>query len=118
MAKNGNVPMQFGQPNGNPAGRPPGRKTRIQFQNAFIADLAAAWAESGKGILKLVAKEEPAKFMMACVALMPKSVELDTHGPLGEMSDDDLQAMLEHVRAQRAKLIDERPAVVKQSKDA
>jgi hypothetical protein len=118
MAVNGNgngvgpgrppVATQFGGPVGNPAGRPPGRKTRIQFQTQFIADLAEAWAELGKGVLKIVAKEEPAKFMMACVALQPKQVEADV-GLFTDLSDDDLGALLDHVRAQRAKLIEERP---------
>ena len=84
------------------------------FQAAFLADLADEWLTSGKGVLKIVAKEHPEKFMQACVALMPKSVELDTRGPLSEMSDDDLQAMLDHVRSQRAKLIEEKPAIIEQ----
>lgn len=122
MAVNGNgngvgpgrppVATQFGGPVGNPAGRPPGRKTRVQFQAAFISDIAEAWAELGKGILKIVAKEEPAKFMMACVALMPKQVEADIGGPLADLSDDDLAAVLDHVRAQRAKLVEERPVTI------
>ena len=98
-------------PGGAP-GRPVGRKTRIQFQTAFIADLAEAWEREGKGVLKIVAKEEPAKFMMACVALMPKQLEADIGGPLADLSDDDLTLMLDHVRAQRAKIIEEMPAVI------
>jgi hypothetical protein len=121
MAVNGNgngvgpgrppVATQFGGPVGNPAGRPPGRKTRVAFQAAFISDLAEAWARDGESVLKIVAKEEPAKFMMACVALMPKQVEADIGGPLADLSDDDLGALLDHVREQRAKLIEQKPVI-------
>jgi hypothetical protein len=98
-------------PGGAP-GRPPGRKTRIQFQTAFISDLAAEWERSGKGVLKIVAMEEPGRFLQACVALMPRQLEADIGGPLADLSDDDLTLMLDHVRAQRAKMIKEMPAVI------
>ena len=108
MAKTGNghsagsVPTRFGQPLGNPPGRPPGRKTRLQFQVAFISDLAEAWAELGKGALKNMAREDPTKFVQVCASLQPRQLEadIDIVGP--DLPDDVLDALIDDVRARLA----------------
>ena len=52
-------PWQPGQ-SGNSLGRPPG--TRNRFSEAFIADVAGAWATHGAEILEKMALTEPSRF--------------------------------------------------------
>jgi hypothetical protein len=96
-------------PGGSP-GRPKGARNRLQSD--FLRDLAEAWALEGKGALRIMCKEFPEKFVQVCAGLMPKEIALEVGGPLADLSDDDLAAMLDHVRAQRAKLVEERPVTI------
>jgi len=89
-------------PSTNP-GRPVGARNKLQ--RAFLEDLAAEWEVSGKDALKLMAIENPTKFVQCCAALMPKEVALDVSGPLSAMSDDELQAALQSIRQLRADAI-------------
>jgi hypothetical protein len=88
---------------GNPTGMKPG--TRHRLQNAFLADLLAAWEHDGKDALKLMVRENPVKSVQVCAGLMQKEVALDVAQPLGEMSDDELQAALQSIRQLRADAI-------------
>jgi hypothetical protein len=81
-------------------------KVRTQFTNKFLADLAEAWEQNGKAALTIMFHEEPSKFVQVCAALMPRQVELDASGPLAELTEEELQALMETVRQQKAKLIE------------
>jgi hypothetical protein len=64
-----------GGPSLNPRGRTPGSRDKIS--QAFLRDLQALWEEEGPAILKRLAKKDPRAIVAACVALVPKGVEVD-----------------------------------------
>jgi hypothetical protein len=72
--------------------------SRNKISEAFLHDLAAEWAESGPGALKVMAKEEPGNFVKVVAALLPKEFEI-TDSRLNDMSDDELDLLINEVRA-------------------
>jgi len=106
------------RPDGLPAsaGRPRGARNRLQTQ--FLEDLLEAWQRDGKAALKVAAVEEPTKFIQICAGLMPREVQLEATGPLTDLSDEELSALLEHVREMRAKLIEQEPVMIEAKSDA
>jgi len=103
-------PFQKGNTMGVGHGRRKGARDKLQTR--FIEDLAEAWEKYGKDALVITAREEPAQFVKICSTLMPKEVALDVSGPLNDMSDDELNALLDHVREIRAKLIEQKPLLI------
>jgi len=97
--------MKFGE-DGHRGGRPSGAKNKLQ--TAFLRDLAEAWERDGAVALKVMVKEDPSKFVQVCAALMPREVAVE-HSQLGDLSDDEVNQLLEYVRESRAKLIDAKP---------
>lgn len=63
---------------GNPGG--PGRPagSRDKLTQAFLRDLQAIWDEGGIEMLRRLEKTDPRSVVAACVALVPKSVEVDS----------------------------------------
>jgi hypothetical protein len=59
---------------GNPAGRKPGSKNR--FSEDFWRDLANDWAEHGLDAIRAVRTADPAKYLMACVNVLPKDLNV------------------------------------------
>jgi len=99
------------RPDGMPQG---GRRAgvRNKLQTSFLEDLLEAWQRDGKAALAVAAKEEPMRFVQVVASLMPKEVQLEATGPLTELTDDELKALLEHVRQERAKLIEQEPVLI------
>ena len=96
---------------GMPAGgRRAGARNKLQTQ--FLEDLHEAWERDGKAALKCCIAEDPVKFVQVVAGLMPREVQLEATGPLTELSDDELTALLEHIRQERAKLIEQQPIPV------
>jgi len=95
-------PWQPGQ-SGNPSGRPIG--SRNKFAEAFVSDVAEAWAKDGASILNRVAQDEPAKFLDVCARIVPKDVQvsLSARMPNG-LEAEDWQALLELLGAVKAAL--------------
>ena len=80
-------PFQPGN-NANPAGRPKG--SRNKFQENFCAELCQAFEEGGAEAMRTMMRDEPSKFIQACVQLIPKQVEVSELGKFGEMSDEEV----------------------------
>jgi hypothetical protein len=60
---------------GNPAGRPKGARQKLA--EAFLEGMLCAYAKGGAKAIEDVMKDEPAKFLSALVAILPKQVEMD-----------------------------------------
>jgi hypothetical protein len=67
------TPFKPGQ-SGNPAGRPKGSKNK--FSEAFWCALADDFEQHGVDAIRRVRSEEPAKYLMACVNVLPKDVNV------------------------------------------
>jgi hypothetical protein len=63
---------------GNPAGRKPGSKNK--FSEDFWRALANDFAEHGVSAIERVRTEEPAKYLAACVNVLPKDVNVKHEG--------------------------------------
>lgn len=85
---------RFGAPNGNTPGR---KHTKDSISRAFLRDLHEVWQENGKDVLKRLAAEGDLKanaaFAKITSSLEPKEVE--TRGPLANMSDEGLQKLID-----------------------
>jgi hypothetical protein len=69
-----NAPWKPGQ-SGNPAGRPKG--SRNKHSEDFLRDFCEVWAESGIAALRIIAANEPAKFVQVAASLLPKEVKAE-----------------------------------------
>jgi hypothetical protein len=102
--------VNFGQPDGkggiHKGGRPVGAKNKLQRD--FLEALARDFAEHGEGVIRIVRAEEPVKYFQIVASLMPRELAVE-HNQLGDLSDDEVNALLEYVREQRAKLIEHKP---------
>jgi hypothetical protein len=87
-------PFQLGR--AKTGGRIKGSRNKIS--EAFLHDLAAEWETSGPGALKIMAKEDPSGFVKVTAALLPKEFEI-TDSRLNDMSDDELDLLINEVRA-------------------
>jgi hypothetical protein len=61
---------------GNPAGRPKG--TRHRLSDSFLTAFCADFDEHGEAVIEKVRTEDPAAYLKAAVALMPKQVEIES----------------------------------------
>jgi hypothetical protein len=86
-----------------PSGRPKGSRNKLQA--SFLRDLLEAWEREGAAALKVMIREEPAKFVAVCASLMPRDVAVEVTGPLSELSDDELLEALQAVKQLRASAI-------------
>lgn len=59
----------------NPGGKPKNARNRVV--TAFLNDFAEVWHAHGKPALERLAVEDPASFVRAAVALVPKDVNVD-----------------------------------------
>jgi len=88
----------------NPKGRPVGSRNR--FAAAFISDFLADWKEHGADAIKILRIEEPGKYVAIAASILPKELFIEEGGPLTELSDEDLAAVIEYCRQERAKIVD------------
>jgi hypothetical protein len=88
------VPFKPGQ-SGNPAGRPKGARNRLSED--FLRVLADDFAENGVEAIEAARVESPSRYMAIIASLMPKQVELQT-SPVEQLTDDELEQLIAHVR--------------------
>jgi hypothetical protein len=90
-------PFKPGQ-SGNPKGRPVG--SRVKLEEVMLADMVEAWKLYGKDALRITAEKEPAKFVQAHIAALPKQTQNTRIHKLELMTDKELAELLEATDAQ------------------
>ena len=93
--------FQPGQP--KTGGRAKGVKNRLS--HAFLTALAEDFEQHGVEAIRICRVERPNEYLRVIAHLMPKELEV-TVGPLQEISDVELEKLIEHART---KLIDITP---------
>jgi hypothetical protein len=81
--------------------------SRNKISEAFLKDLAAEWEVSGPAALKIMSKEDPSGFVKVTAALLPKELTIDDNR-LAELPDDELDNLINEVRARLRTAIIER----------
>ena len=61
---------KFGEPSAGRPGRRPG--TRNMLTKKLIEDLYSEWIEGGRDALRIMRVEEPAQFVKAALATLPR----------------------------------------------
>lgn len=80
----------------NPSGRPKG--TRNKLGEAFIKALHADFEEHGPKVIETVRIEKPDQYLKVVASILPKELTVNTSA-LGDMSDDELVAVLSAMRS-------------------
>jgi hypothetical protein len=80
----------------NPAGRPKG--TRNKLGEAFVKAMHADFEEHGAKVIETVRVEKPDQYLKVIASILPKELNVNTNA-LGDMSDDELVAVLSAMRS-------------------
>ena len=98
MNPKGNVanlrPFAPGQ-SGNPGGKPVAARNRLQGD--FVDALADDFAVHGRAAIVRCREQAPGEYVRIIVSILPKQVDIGH--PFDDISDDELSAMLEVLRA-------------------
>jgi hypothetical protein len=115
--------MKFGSPNGDggihKGGRPRGARNQL---DAFAYACALARVQHNLSdpppdeyahtnlwkALTVTLMESPCDYVARVFSMLPKQLAVE-HSQLGDLSDDEVNALLEYVQIERAKLIDAKP---------
>ena len=88
-------PIQPGQVL-NPSGRPKG--TRNKLGEAFVKAMHADFEAHGAKVIETVRVEKPDQYLKVIASILPKELNVNTSA-LGDMSDDELVAVLSAMRS-------------------
>src|SRR5215467_10401451 len=82
---------------GNPGGSL--EATRRSFNKDFLLALAADFKKHGAAAIEKVRKTQPAAYMKICALLVPREMKLEHSGGVKDLTDEQLDAMIEYVTA-------------------
>jgi hypothetical protein len=75
------------------------QRTRHLFNKAFLEALAQDFREGGPEAIAKVRKHQPAAYMKICALLVPREHKVEHGNGLKNLSDEQLEAMIEHLKA-------------------
>jgi len=80
-------------------GRRKGSRDRIA--TALLEIIAKDFEEFGAEAVVIARKERPVEYLRVVASLLPKEFEITTNNVAHELSDDEINALIEHARKQR-----------------
>src|SRR5262245_11015983 len=92
------MPFQPGQ-SGNPSGGRPGSRHRQQLNGEFIAALLRDFRHGGPEAIAKVRKNQPAAYCKLLTLLCPREHKVEHRNLIKELTDEQLEAMIEYIKA-------------------
>jgi len=80
-------------------GRRKGSRDRIA--TALLEEIAKDFEAHGADAVKIARVERPVEYLRVVASLLPKEFEITTTTIANELTDDELEALIEHARQQR-----------------
>src|SRR5262250_1190028 len=77
--------------------------TQRAFNKRFLLDLAEDWQQHGREVFKRVRRESPASYLKVCAMLVPKEMQIEHQGRLGQLTDEEIERSLELIEEMIAK---------------
>jgi hypothetical protein len=81
---------------GNPLGNR--HHTRHLLNQEFIQALLLHFREHGKKAIEKVARNQPAAYLKILALLVPREMKVEHSNPLKELTDEQLEAMIEYIK--------------------
>jgi hypothetical protein len=78
---------------------------RNRLTEVALQMLGDDFSEHGAAVIEEVRKTKPHVYLQVVASLLPRQVQMEKLSPLGELSDEELQLLEEHLAATRAKLV-------------
>jgi hypothetical protein len=91
------MPFERGR-SGNPAGGPVGSRHRQQLNGEFIAALLRDFRHGGPKAIERVRRTQPAAYLKILALLVPREHKVEHSNLLKELSDEQLEAMVEYLQ--------------------
>jgi hypothetical protein len=95
------MPFEPGR-SGNPAGGPVGSRHRQQLNGEFIAALLRDFRQGGPAAIAKMRKNQPAAYCKLLTLLCPRDVKVEHSGGVKSMSDEQLEAAVDAIKAMLA----------------
>jgi len=84
---------------GNRGGRPHGSRNRAILNEEFIAALLRHFRRQGERAIARMAKTQPAAYCKILTLLVPREHKLEHANAITSLSDEQLEAMIEHIKS-------------------
>jgi hypothetical protein len=81
---------------------PVGSRHRQQLNGEFIAALLRDFRQGGAKAIERVRRTQPAVYMKSCALLVPREMKVEQTNPITGLSDEQLDAMIDHLQASLA----------------
>src|SRR6516225_10917100 len=92
------MPFERGR-SGNPAGGPVGSRHRQQLNGEFVAALLRDFRHGGPKAIERVRRTQPAAYLKILTLLCPREHRVEQRNLIKELSDEELEAMIEYIKA-------------------
>ena len=95
------MPFEPGR-SGNPAGAPVGSRHRQQLNGEFIAALLRDFRQGGPKAIERVRRTQPGVYLKVLALLVPREHKVEHSNAVSGLSDEELEAAIEHIKASLA----------------